>query len=115
MVLGIDENTYLLDKHVHFSVIWSAFIFICLTSNGITNKIFSCVPFRSLGKWSFSIYLFHWIVYTKATEVYSQSLPASVIFPIVAIFVGGVSFYMFEMPIEKIRHLIMRKISKGRE
>lgn len=108
-VTGIAEDGYLLDKHVHFSLAWSIFIYLALTSCGVINKFLSSRALRAIGKWSFSIYLFHWLVYTQISPSHQHSIIASFSSLILSIIVGALVFYFFERPIEKLRHQIMKR------
>lgn len=111
VVTGIAEDGYLLNKHVHFSVVWSIFVYLALTSNGFINKHLSSRPLRMVGKWSFSIYLFHWLVYTQISPDHQHSIFAAFSALVLAIIIGALVFYCFERPIEKLRHQVMKNFS----
>ncbi|MCJ7926430.1 MAG: acyltransferase [Pantoea vagans] len=110
--LGIPNDDYLLNKHVHFSFAWTILIFFTLSSSGKANKLFSSKALRQLGKWSFSIYLFHWLVYTQISTNHQNSVFASLFALVLSIIVGALVFYFFERPIEKLRHHIMRNFQR---
>lgn len=106
---GIPNDGYLLDKHVHFAFAWSVLVFFTLSSTGRLNSLFCSRWLRQLGKWSFSIYLFHWLIYTQITKFFIESyLWATIAFSL-AIIIGGIIFYLVEKPLEKWRHFTMRK------
>lgn len=110
ITLGVREDGYLLNKHVHFSIAWSVFVYLTLISTGYINKALSFNLLRVVGKWSFSIYLFHWLVYTQISPKHQHSLTASILAMLLSIVIGATIFYAFEKPMEKMRHLLMRKI-----
>lgn len=107
---GIPNDGYLLDKHVHFAMVWGLFVYFTLSSTGIINKLFSFTPLRLLGKWSFSIYLFHWLVYTQITQFHAGSHLWSLIAFFSAIFVGAIIFVIIEKPMERLRHRVMKTL-----
>lgn len=110
MVFGIPYDGYLLDKHLHFSLAWALLIYFALNSEGLVSKFFLYPVFRLLGKWSFSIYLFHWLVYTQLTNHFAGSYLWATLSIFIAIATGAVIYFLIEKPIEKSRHIIMRMI-----
>ncbi|TCL04072.1 acyltransferase family protein [Sodalis ligni] len=105
---GIPIDNYLLNKHAHFAVAWSFFIFFALSSNGKINKIFCSQALRLLGRWSFSIYLFHWIVYTEIMKHHMESYVWAFLAFSLAIIIGGLVCSVIERPLENGRHFLMR-------
>lgn len=108
--LGIPNDGYLLNKHVHFSFAWAVLVYFALSSSGNINRIFSSRVLRQLGKWSFSIYLFHWLIYTQLTKHFIGSYLWATLALCFAVLTGGVVYFLIEKPIERFRHIIMRRI-----
>lgn len=108
--LGIPNDGYLLNKHVHFSFAWTIFVYFALSSNGKINRLFSSKVLRQLGKWSFSIYLFHWLIYTQLTNHFAGSYLWAILALFIAVTTGAVVYFLIEKPIERLRHMLMRKI-----
>lgn len=108
--LGIPVDNYLLDKHLHFGLAWAALIYFSLSSQTIFNKILTIKPLTYLGRWSFSIYLFHWLVYTQLLINHKESLAYSIMAPFLAILLGWIVYSLIEKPIEKSRHKLMAKL-----
>ncbi|MGC0835153.1 acyltransferase family protein [Pantoea agglomerans] len=108
--LGIPNDGYLLNKHVHFSLAWTVFLYFSLSSSGKINKLFSSKALRQLGKWSFSIYLFHWIIYTQITNHFAGSVMWATLSLFIAITTGAAVYFIIEKPIERFRHLIMKRV-----
>lgn len=66
--------------------------------------------FRSLGAWSYSNYLIHWLVYEKLPVVQHGWIFALV--PVLgSIGTGALLYLLMEAPMEKFRHFLQRKIS----
>lgn len=107
---GIPNDGYLLNKHVHFSFAWAVLVYFALSSSGNINRMFSSRGLRLLGKWSFSIYLFHWLIYTQFTKFHTGSYVYSCIALLSAILVGSIVHAVIEHPLERFRHTLMKKI-----
>ncbi|WP_164480403.1 acyltransferase family protein [Pantoea agglomerans] len=107
---GIPNDGYLLNKHVHFSFAWAVLVYFALSSSGKINTIFSSDVLRKLGKWSFSIYLFHWLIYTQLTKHFIGSYFWATLALFIAVLTGGAVYFLIEKPIERFRHIIMRLV-----
>lgn len=110
VIFGIPNDGYLLNKHVHFSFAWAILVYFALSSSGKVNRLFSSRLLRLLGKWSFSIYLFHWLIYTQLTSRFAGSYLWAILALFIAAIAGGVIYFIIEKPIERFRHIIMRKV-----
>jgi peptidoglycan/LPS O-acetylase OafA/YrhL len=108
--LGIPNDGYLLNKHVHFSFAWAILVYFALSSSGKINRIFCSSVLRQIGKWSFSIYLFHWLIYTQLTNHFAGSHLWAILALLIAVITGGVIYSFIEKPIEKFRHRLMHRL-----
>jgi peptidoglycan/LPS O-acetylase OafA/YrhL len=72
----------------------------------MTSKVF-----RKLGNWSFSIYLFHWVVYAKMAGLFLNNYYAMFFSFFCAIIIGAIFHALIEVNIEKFRHKLMDAIS----
>ncbi|MGC0983477.1 acyltransferase [Pantoea agglomerans] len=109
-IFGMPVDNYLLNKHLHFAFLWSIFIWLTVNGRGIVGSAMTNKVIMAIGKWSFSIYLFHWLIYTQMLIKNTGSVVFSILAPLSAIALGMAVYYTIEFPIEKTRHLIMRKI-----
>ncbi|MRT05092.1 acyltransferase family protein [Ewingella americana] len=106
-------NGWLGDKFVVLGPLIAIFIYLQAISDGIVAKTFSSRGFANLGKFSFSIYLFHIMILFMIYPQYLNNKMAYLASIALSIGGGMLCYYLFESPLEKIRHLIMRKINKS--
>ncbi|WP_343464093.1 acyltransferase [Pantoea sp.] len=111
-IFGIPVDNYLLNKHLHFAFAWAIFIWLTVHGRGIIGLAMTNKAIMLIGKWSFSIYLFHWLIYTQMLVKNTGSVIFSVLAPLSAIALGMIVYYSVELPIEKVRHSIMRIIAQ---
>lgn len=109
-IFDVPVDSYLLNKHLHFAFLWAIFIWLTANGRGIVGLAMTNKIIMAIGKWSFSIYLFHWLIYTQMLVKNTGSVVFSILAPLSAIALGMTVYYSIEFPIEKTRHLIMRKI-----
>lgn len=93
----------LANQFIYFGLAWALFIVFTLEGKGLYGRILCTSFFRIIGKWSYSIYLFHWLVYMKYIQYWPNSILAMCIGLISAILAGGVVFYLVERPLESLR------------
>ena len=65
-----------------------------------------------LGRWSFSIYLMHWLIYINISEFNKDNFTYAAMAFALAIFVGSAFYYAIEVNIERFRHRFVAKIFK---
>jgi peptidoglycan/LPS O-acetylase OafA/YrhL len=100
------------DKFIYIGVLLAVFIYLVVFSSGFFNKILSSVVFTTLGKFSFSIYLWHMGVVMYLSKNYTGSYWFFVLTIALSVILGAVSFYVIENPLESARHKIMNYIFK---
>jgi peptidoglycan/LPS O-acetylase OafA/YrhL len=57
-----DPKDFLINKHLIFGVMWSVFVFSIYGGGGLWSRLLSARWLVAVGRWSFSIYLFHWAI-----------------------------------------------------
>ncbi|KTD11594.1 Acyltransferase family protein [Legionella gratiana] len=93
----------LANQFVYFGLLWAFFIVFTMEGKGFFGKVLYTHFFRVIGKWSYSIYLFHWFVYMKYIQFWPNQIWAMLMAFISAIIVGGLINYFVEQPIEHLR------------
>ncbi|WP_191968214.1 acyltransferase family protein [Legionella longbeachae] len=93
----------LANQFVYFGLLWAIFVVFTIQGVGFFGKILGRSFFQIIGKWSYSIYLFHWLVYMKYIQLWPNQIWAMVFAFISAILVGGLVYYFVEKPLEYLR------------
>lgn len=68
--------------------------------------------FRVIGNWSYSIYLFHWLVFMKYIILWPHNYIAMLCATVSAIFLGGFSYYILEKNLQQFRHHMQSQFIK---
>lgn len=102
-------DNYLLDKFIYFSIAWSAFIIITTKCDGYISKLMRSKILSLMGKWSYSIYLFHFMIFLKFSANYPESLLFSIVAFLLSIFIGSIVYNFFELPLDLFRHKFINK------
>ncbi|OKP27671.1 acyltransferase family protein [Serratia fonticola] len=101
------------NQFIPFSILWGVFIYYSISAKGYFGVFIKSILMRKLGNWSFSIYLFHWLIFTKLSEHHNNSYRWIIFSFLSSILVGSISFYLIESPIERFRHSIMNKLKSA--
>lgn len=89
----------LLTKHFVFGPLWAVVIYsVCI----VQPAFLTAVPLRLIGKWAFSIYLFHWAVATWSAAVLTAPF-AFIIGLGASIIAGYLGYTLVERPTYSIR------------
>lgn len=96
-----------------WGAITSVFCYLCLESNGKISNLLNSTCMKYLGKWSFSIYLFHWAVIIISSKYKLNDVTVFVFCVIQSIGLGALIYYIIEAPLEKTRHLIMERLARS--
>lgn len=110
-LFGIPPDSYLLNKYVYFSVGCAVVTVFLSHGDGFSGAVMKSYPLRILGRWSYPVYLVHWLIIMKVAALYHGNPMAAFISVIISIGVGGGIHYAVERPIERFRHSLMRKIT----
>lgn len=102
-------ETTLTNKFIFVSIAWSIFILTTASSNNIYSKALKNKLITNIGKQSYSIYLFHIIIFVTIFEKFPKNIFAMIAAISIALLIGKLSYQSLEIPIENIR----RKINKN--
>jgi len=95
-------------RYVTISAIWAAIILFSVSKESFVNSLFCNRPLRLLGKYSFSIYLFHVLIMKSISHISRESYMLFIISIIISCCVGVLIFNFVESPIERFRHKILK-------
>lgn len=109
---GVEMSNYLQKQFIPLSILWSLFIILLIDGTSSASKFVTASAMNHLGKWSFSIYLFHYGIYLKVAEYYPQNYMALSLSFIASIIAGGVSYNIIEKNIDTMRHSLSNYIMK---
>ena len=101
-VFGDAEN-FLMDKQIMFGLLFSVFLYFTIGQHTKLSKIFDTIWLLSIGKWSYSIYLFHWIVVVKISQLKADGISGALIAIFLSIFVGWIGYKLVEVPMLALR------------
>lgn len=113
-IYPIDFKVNLVNKFIPLGILFSVFIYLFCDAQGIIGKIVSMKFFRWFGKYSFSIYLYHYFFafnYKVFTSTPSMSMLFSILFAVAA---GVTMYYLIESPCNKIRILVNSKYNQDK-
>lgn len=110
---GMPAEKTLVNKFLFVSIGWAIFIIAVNKMNSIYSRFLKNKVLVRIGKQSYSIYLFHWIVFEKVFSNYSGNLVATIIAILLALAAGAVSYRLVEVPIETIRRKIENRINRN--
>ena len=109
-IFGTEMTKDLQQQFIPLSLLWAVFLLLLVDGKGLWGKLMASTAFKKLGHWSFSIYLFHWVIYLKMADAFLNNYYAMIASFFAAIIVGALFYTAIEMNIEKFRHKIMSNI-----
>jgi peptidoglycan/LPS O-acetylase OafA/YrhL len=109
-IFGMEMTKDLMKQFIPISFAWAVFLLLLVDGNGIYGSLMTSKVFRKLGNWSFSIYLFHWVVYAKMAGLFLNNYYAMFFSFFCAIIIGAIFHALIEVNIEKSRHKLMDAI-----
>lgn len=96
LLLGMPPSHYLMNKYIYIGFAWTAFIISQINTHGSFSKILTHKWFCSIGAWSYSIYVFHYLIVNKMAQIFPQKIVTVAISIILSIFIGYVSYSFLE-------------------
>jgi peptidoglycan/LPS O-acetylase OafA/YrhL len=110
-LFGTEMTKNLQQQFIPLSLLWAVFLLLLVDGKGLWGKLMASTIFKKLGHWSFSIYLFHWVIYLKMAEAFLNNYYAMFASFFAAIIVGAIIYNLAEVNIEKFRHKLMTSIN----
>ncbi|HAM3582554.1 acyltransferase [Escherichia coli] len=103
---------WVLNKFIFYAPIFGLIVLLMSYGEGVFAWALSTPLMSYIGKWSFSIYLWHFLILAMGVWYVGISFYMYIATMVASILVGAVSFYLIENPMEKLRHKIMGMITK---
>ncbi|MDD2031066.1 acyltransferase family protein [Pseudomonas sp. 39167] len=110
ILLGMPFDGWLMNKFIFLSFLWMLFVVFLADGKGVVGRLMQTTLLKTLGAWSYSIYLIHWLFYQKLSLVQHGWIYA--FFAMLGSIGAGAFLYLvIEAPIEKFRHSLQKKIN----
>lgn len=109
LIFGVPYDTALADKFVYISAAWALFIVATIDLKGFFGRLVDSKIMRKMGAWSYSIYLFHWLVFMHLQTRFQNSALATLAAIGISILVGAAAYRYLEMPFERFRHRLQAR------
>lgn len=100
------------NKFVFYGPLFAVLVYASCTTQSYFSKMMESKIMMSIGKWSFSIYLWHLLVMFKMSNGSKDNITIFILSIVASIGVGIISFNVIEAPCERFRHKIMNNINK---
>ncbi|ELW7387197.1 acyltransferase [Yersinia enterocolitica] len=111
-LFGMEMTKDLQQQFIPLSFLWAIFLLLLVDGKGLWGKLMASTVFKKLGHWSFSIYLFHWVIYLKMADAFLNNYYAMFASFFAAIIVGATFYNLVEVNIERFRHELMSNINR---
>ncbi|EFA4504196.1 acyltransferase family protein [Escherichia coli] len=113
-MLGVSKPFMITNKFVFFSPLLAVMVYLLCYGKGVFGWIMKSKAMTYLGKWSFSIYLWHLLILFRIAPFNHDNIIIYVVAIVSCVGFGAISFYLIEEPCEKLRHKLMASISSFR-
>ena len=80
-------------------VLGTTSLLVAGTNLRMSQKVLGTKVFRSVGDWSYSIYLWHWPLWAFATRLWSPSWKMAILVSAISVGVGAIQYSLFENPV----------------
>jgi len=107
-LIGKDSAIDLMNKFIPLGAIFAIFIYLNCDGYGYFGKAISNPFLRMVGKYSFSIYLYHWFFLSAGVYLHYPPLVLIFISISLALFTGAIMYYLVEVPSNRLRSSVER-------
>lgn len=105
-------NGWLGNKFVLLGPFVALFVYLQVNSSGYISRLLSSKVMTDLGRYSFSIYLFHIMIIFIVYPRFLDNVTAYLVTIILCIGGGAVTYHCIESPLESFRHKFMKRITQ---
>lgn len=113
-VFGMPLKGWISNKFTFISPLLAVFVYLMCEGKGVFGWLMRTTLMTSLGKWSFSIYLWHLLILFRIAPFNHNNVAVYVVTIIACVGLGAISFKVIEEPCEKLRHKLMNGLT-GRQ
>lgn len=103
---GVYLGPYIVDKYNYVGILIAIFIYMYATGSGYIGKVLTSKALTYVGKYSFSIYLYHVIFLKFISDKHQHSLTWLLFAMAISVGAGGIMFYLIEKPLLRARKVI---------
>lgn len=105
------SNDWLMNKFTFLGAMFSVFLVLNINSQGLSSLLFGNRYFSAIGAWSYSIYLFHWLIVVLLSQRYLHSVAMQIAAIFASIMLGAFLHFSVERPLMRGRKAVIRMIT----
>ena len=99
---------------IYISAAWARFIVATIDLKGYFGRLVDSKYMRKMGAWSYSVYLFHWLVFMHLQTRFQNGALAMLAAIVISSLIGAAAYRYLEMPLERMRHRLQaRFLARG--
>lgn len=106
IIFGSEMDKWTQSQHFSIGAIWCAFMLAMMEGKGLAGRLMTSGFMKIMGRYSFSIYLIHWLIYASISNMHPNSFHWMISAFVAAIAIGALMHHLIEAPIERLRHRI---------
>lgn len=91
------------DKFIPISIAWALFVAVNVNQEGWLGRFWHTPALRFSGRWSYPIYLFHWLVIRKASHAFPGSVVAFALSIVAVYLISAAAHRFIERPMMALR------------
>jgi peptidoglycan/LPS O-acetylase OafA/YrhL len=103
-------NDWLMNKFILLGAMFSFFLVLNINSQGLSSLLLGNKCFSAIGTWSYSIYLFHWLIIVLLSQHYLHSVAMQMAAIFTSIMLGAFLHFSVERPLMRGRRAVFRMI-----
>ena len=96
----------LMNKYSILGIPFAILILLACSDRNFVGKICNLSAFRFVGKFSFSIYLYHWLFLSLDTKVFGGNYLTFLSSITFSLILGIAAYYLIERPCNALRHYL---------
>lgn len=105
-VYKLDTPINLMNKYSILGIPFAILILLACSARNFVGKICNLSAFRFVGKFSFSIYLYHWLFLSLDTKVFGGNYLTFLSSITFSLILGIAAYYLIERPCNALRHYL---------